>query len=286
MGLFVEVARARSFRRASAVLGMPSSTLSRRILSLEREIGLRLLHRTTRKIELTEAGQFYFEHSEHIIDEARRVHERLGAFASQPSGVLRVSLPVDFGVVFLAPHLSGFSRRYPGIEFEFDLTSRRVDLVAERVDVAIRMGALPDSQLVARKIAEIPRYLYASSQYLDTYGEPVSPEDLARHECLLFPHETQWTLRRGEAARDVPVSGRFRVNSIGMMQRLSAEGVGIAMLARECVQEAGGQARLHVVLPDWEVPSIAVHAITETRLLPARTQRFVEYLKECLAPRA
>lgn len=140
MSLFVEIARAKSFRRAAEALGMPSSTLSRRIHLLERAIGLRLLHRTTRRIELTEAGQIYFERSRRIVDEARLAHEALGEMIEKPGGVLRVSLPVDFGAVFLAPYLAEFCRRYPAINFEFDLTPRRVDLVAEPFDVAIRMG--------------------------------------------------------------------------------------------------------------------------------------------------
>ncbi|WP_245610829.1 LysR family transcriptional regulator [Xenophilus azovorans] len=286
MSLFVEVARARSFRRAAEALGMPSSTLSRRIVALERAIGLRLLHRTTRRIELTEAGQIYFERSRHIVEEARLAHEQLGGLVSQPRGVLRVSLPVDFATVFLARCLPGFCRRYPEIEFEFDLTPRRVDLVAEPFDVAIRMGELPDSHLISRKIAEVPRYLYASPQYLDVHGQPRNPDELARHACLLFPNESKWTLLRDGVKREVCVAGRFRLNNVGMMQRLAVEGLGIAMLAEEAVRATPAARHLRRVLPDWQASSIAVHAITETRLLPAKTQHFIEYLKEHLSQRA
>lgn len=286
MSLFVEVARARSFRRAAEALGMPSSTLSRRILALERAIGLRLLHRTTRRIELTEAGQIYFERSRRIVEEARLAHEQLGDLVSQPRGVLRVSLPVDFATVFLARCLPAFCRRYPEIEFELDLTPRRVDLVAEPFDMAIRMGELPDSHLVSRKIAEVPRHLYASPQYLDVHGEPREPGDLSSHACMLFPNETRWTLLRDGVRREIPVAGRFRLNNVGMMQRLAAEGLGIAMLAQEAVQAASAAQHLRRVLPDWQVPPIAVHALTETRLLPAKTQHFIEYLKKHLSQRA
>lgn len=283
MSLFVEVARAKSFRRAAQALDMPSSTLSRRILVLERAIGLRLLHRTTRRIELTEAGQIYFERSQRIVEEARLAHEQLSDIVLQPQGVLRVSLPVDFAVVFLAPCLPGFCRRYPGIQFELDLTPRRVDLVAEPFDVAIRMGDLPDSHLVGRKIAEIPRSLYASQGYLDTHGEPEVPADLSRHQCLLFPNESRWTLWRDDEVREVAVDGRFRLNNVGMMQRLAIEGLGIAMLSREGALPPMAEDRLRPVLPGWRAMPIAVHAITETRLLPAKTQRFIEYLKKQLA---
>jgi len=283
MSLFVEIARAKSFRRAAEALGMPSSTLSRRIHLLERAIGLRLLHRTTRRIELTEAGQIYFERSRRIVDEARLAHEALGEMIEKPGGVLRVSLPVDFGAVFVAPYLAEFCRRYPAISFEFDLTPRRVDLVAEPFDVAIRMGDLPDSQLIARKIAEVPRYLFASQAYLDAQGTPKQPEDLSDHLCLLFPKESKWTLSRNGVAKDVQVDGRFRLNNVGMMQRLAIAGLGIAMLSREGVIDERARKFLHPVLPDWQAKPIAVHAVTETRLLPAKTQRFIDYLGECLS---
>jgi DNA-binding transcriptional LysR family regulator len=141
MALFVEVVKARGFRNAAEVVGIPNSTVSRRISALEKAIGLRLLHRTTRKIELTEAGQIYFERCKRIVDEAKLAHEQLGELLAQPSGVLRASLPVDFANIYLAPLIAEFARQYPGISFDFDLTPRLVDLVAEPFDVAIRMGS-------------------------------------------------------------------------------------------------------------------------------------------------
>ena len=197
MALFVEVVKARSFRRAADAIGMPNSTLSRRISALEKAIGLRLLHRTTRKIELTEAGQLYFQRSKRIVDEARLAHEQLGEMLAQPSGLLRVSLPVDFATIYLAPLIAEFAQRYPGISFEFDLTPRRVDMVAEPFDVAIRMGELADSQLIARQLARLPRYLYASPRYLELSGEPKKPDDLVKHACLCMPRAATWTLDDG-----------------------------------------------------------------------------------------
>src|SRR5712664_3676272 len=223
MAVFVEVVKARSFRRAAETIGMPNSTISRRISGLEKAIGLRLLHRTTRRIELTEAGQLYFERCKRIVDEARLAHEQLGEMLAQPSGVLRVSAPVDFATTFLAPQMAEFSRRYPGISFEFDLTPRRVDLVAEPFDVAIRMGELPDSNLIARQLARLPRYLYASPRYLDLSGEPSQPSDLARHECLRMrtAEAGVWTLHGAAEMVEIAVGGRFLLNSIGMIRRLA-----------------------------------------------------------------
>ena len=162
MALFVEVVKARGFRRAAEAVGIPNSTVSRRISSLEKAIGLRLLHRTTRKIELTEAGQIYFQRCKRIVDEAKLAHEQLGELLAQPSGVLRASLPVDFANIYLAPLIAEFARRYPGISFDLDLTPRLVDLVSEPFDVAIRMGNPPNSNLIARQLANLACYLYAS----------------------------------------------------------------------------------------------------------------------------
>lgn len=284
MALFVEVVKARSFRRAAETIGMPNSTLSRRISGLEKAIGLRLLHRTTRKIELTEAGQLYFERCKRIVDEARLAHEQLGEMLAQPSGVLRVSLPVDFAIMFLAPQMAEFARRYPGISFDFDLTPRRVDLVTEPIDVAIRMGEQPDSNLIARRLARLPRYLYASPRYLERSGEPRLPADLARHECLRMraAEAGLWALHDAAKTVEIAVGGRFLLNSIGMIRRLATLDLGIAMLAEDIVAEDLAEGRLRRVLPGWHATPIPVYAITETRLLPAKTQRFIEFLGECL----
>jgi DNA-binding transcriptional LysR family regulator len=284
MAVFVEVVKARSFRRAAETIGMPNSTLSRRISGLEKAIGLRLLHRTTRRIELTEAGQLYFERCKRIVEEARLAHEQLGEMLAQPGGVLRVSLPVDFATTFLAPQMAEFSRRYPGISFELDLTPRRVDLVAEPFDVAIRMGELPDSHLIARQLARLPRYLYASPRYLEQSGEPSRPADLARHECLRMrtTEAGVWTLHGAVETIEITVGGRFLLNSIGMIRRLATLDLGVAVLAEEIVAEDLAAGRLRRVLPQWQATPIPVHAITETRLLPAKTQRFIEFLRERL----
>lgn len=284
MALFVEVAQTRSFRRAADASGVPSSTLSRRISALEKAIGLRLLHRTTRKVELTEAGQLYYERSKRIVEEARLAHEQLGEMLAQPSGVLRASLPVDFANIFLAPLIAEFAQRYPGISFEFDLTPRRVDLVTEPFDVAIRMGEPPSSNLIARQLGRLSQSLYASPRYLELSGEPSQPADLARHECLRFyaAKADTWSLRRGSETVEIEVGGRFRLNSVGMLQRLAKQGLGITVLADEIAAEDLANGRLVRVLPQWNIAPVSVYAITETRLLPAKTQRFIEFLRDRL----
>lgn len=283
MALFVEVAKTMNFRRAAEVTGVPNSTLSRRIAALEKAIGLRLLHRTTRRIELTEAGQIYYERCRRIVDEARLAHEQLGEMLAQPSGVLRASLPVDFATIFLAPLIAEFARRYPGIAFDFDLTPRTVDLVREPYDVAIRMGEPKDTNLVARLLARFPGQLYASPAYLAAAGEPAHPAELAAHQCICFPKGSAWTLLRGQEAVTVKVGGRYVLNSVGMIRQLATLDQGIVQLTAAIVADDLASRRLLPVLPEWQGTPVSAYALTETRLLPAKTQRFIEFLRERLA---
>jgi DNA-binding transcriptional LysR family regulator len=191
---------------------------------------------------------------------------------------------VDFANIYLAPLIAEFARRYPGISFDFDLTPRLVDLVSEPFDVAIRMGKPPDSNLIARQLANLPCYLYAAPRYLDQSGEPGHPTDLSHHECLGFraSKANTWTLHHAEESVDVAVGGRFQLNSVGLIRRLASLDLGIAVLPAEIAAEDVAHGRLRRILPDWEGPPVPVYAMTETRLLPAKTQRFIEFLRERL----
>lgn len=283
MALFVEVVKVMSFRRAAEITGIPNSTISRRISSLEKAIGLRLMHRTTRKLELTEAGHLYYERCKHIVEEARLAHEQLGNMLAQPAGVLRVSMPVDFAAMYLAEHIADFARAYPGISFEFDLTPRRVDLFTEPFDVAIRIGESENSSLIARAIASFSAELYAAPGYLSEAGEPKHPEDLTAHQCFHMQRDGEWTLQNDKEKRKVPVAGRFIVNSIGMMRRLGGLGLGIILMPPKAVEEDVAAGRLQRVLPHWRGVPLTAYAMTETRLLPAKTQRFIEFLRDRLS---
>jgi DNA-binding transcriptional LysR family regulator len=286
MRLFVEVARTKSFRKAADALDMPNSTLSRHIAELEKTIGLRLLHRSTRKVELTEAGEVYFKRCQGIVEEARVAHESLLDVVERPSGTLRVSMPVELATGYLAPILRDFAAAYPLISFEFDLTPRRVDLQAEPIDLAIRIGPPPTapSMLVARQIALLPRYLYAAPGYLKQAPPLKHPSDLIHHVvCMaqgaMKQRGVSRTFYRGEEQVEVAVDTRFAMNSVGLGRALALLGVGIAVLDGELTREDVAMGRLRRVLPDWSLSPIQVHAITETRLLPARTRLFIDFLK-------
>jgi len=284
MALFVEVVKAKGFRGAGEVLGIPNSTVSRRIAALEKVIGLRLLHRTTRKIELTEAGQVYFERCKRIVDEARLAHEQLGGMLAQPTGVLRASLPVDFAQTYLAPLIAEFAQLYPGLTFELELTSRRVDLVSEPYDVAIRMGELADSQLIARQLALLTPQLYAAPGYLAQHGAPRAPQELEDHACLGLSKAATWTLLDGAQSVAVATGSRFAINNVGLLRRMATFDMGILLLPEQIVADDLAAGRLQRILPQWHGKPTPVYALTETRLVPAKTQRFIEFLRERLAP--
>ena len=245
---------------------------------------MRLLHRTTRKIEPTEAGQLYFERCKRIVDEARLAHEQLGEMLARPSGLLRASLPPDFAIFYMAPLIAEFAQIYPGISFEFDLSPQQADLISDPVDVVIRMGEPPNSNLIARKLASLQCGLYASPRYLEASGEPAYPSELINHECLRLrgAGANRWTLSNGADNEQVDVGGRFELNSVAMLRRLAWLDLGVALLPEGIAAQDIAGGKLRKVLPQWQASPVAVYALTETRLLPAKTQRFIEFLREKL----
>lgn len=281
MALFVEVVKAKGFRRAAEVLGIANSTLSRKIAELEKDIGLRLLHRTTRKIELTEAGRNYFERCKSIMADVQSAHEQLTDMIQRPSGKLRVSLPTDFTSNYLVPIIVDFANEYPEINFDFELTPKKADLVSEPLDMAIRIGHLPDSNLIARQVAGLPMGLYASPDYLQQAGEPTHPQELSMHDCICMTAKANshiWVLQRKQEKVEVRVGGRFALNSVSMSCKLATLNMGIALLAEEIVRADVEAGKLKQILSDWKLPPSPVYVVTETRLLPAKVQCFIDFL--------
>jgi DNA-binding transcriptional LysR family regulator len=281
MTLFVEVARTESFSRASRNLEVPGATLSRRIAALEREFGVRLFNRSTRKVELTDAGRRYFERCQHLVDEARLAQESLRESAELPSGHVRLSMPVDLGVFVIGPLLPEFARQFPGISFDLDLSPRHTDLVSEHVDVAIRLSAVKDEQLIVRRLGSIEQALYASPAYLERGGRPQQPADLVEHECIVVrsaQRQALWCLQRERESAEVAVRGRFMVNNLGLMRLLSERGMGIAALAPSLVREAVASGRLVPVLPEWTVPRLPIQAVLASHLQPACVRALLDFL--------
>ncbi len=286
IALFVEVAKRRSFSRAAEALGLPNSSLSRRISRLERAVGVTLLHRSSRRVELTELGGKYFERCEKIVEDAEAAHDQLVRESSSPKGKIRMSVPVDFGLIFIAPALVEFARLYPDLTFDVDMSPRRVDLLAEHYDLAIRVGDLEDSSsLVTRRLATVEVSLYASPAYLEAAGVPQTPADLSAHTCLrmLLPEPgLPWVLRDGKTQVNAGGASRFSINNLSMLRELTVSGVGIGAFDAVVADADIIRGRLQRVLPGWSMPPLPISLLTPGARLPRRVRMWVDFLAERL----
>lgn len=282
LSLFVEVARATSFSRAAAKLGMPASTVSRRVAELERSLGLPLFVRTTRRVRLTEAGALLFARGQALVDAADEARQQVRGLAANPEGLLRVSLEADVGPTLVAPAVAAFLRRYPTVTIELDLSPRRVDLLAEGVDLAIRLGTLPDSGLTVRRLALLRVGLFAAPGYLARAGTPAHPADLPAYARLHLLHQAdrgEWRLCGDGGEAVVPSAGGLvTVNNMSMLRSLACLGVGIAVMDEIVAAEEVAAGRLQRVLPEWSLPPVPVSLLTPARLLPAKTRLFIDAL--------
>jgi DNA-binding transcriptional LysR family regulator len=283
MALFVEIARTGSFTRAAAALGVPVSTLSRRFAAFEKELGLQLINRDTRKIELTSIGREYFLECSRLVDEANVAHERLRHGRSEPAGRLNISMTPDFGVLVFSPLLMEFAQAFPAISFDLDLTSTPVDLITNNIDVAIRFGAPADSSITMRSLGTIQHGLYASPDYLAREGTPTSPAELAGHQGIRIRHATK--AQYDQVSRDGEVQAirmleRFQSNNLSMIRNVALMHLGIAIMPEIMAREALASGALVRLLPAWHFESTPVLALTPTRLLSAACRAFLDFLAE------
>jgi DNA-binding transcriptional LysR family regulator len=286
MLVFARVVHAGSFTAAAAVLGMPKSTVSRKVSELEQRLNARLLQRTTRKLSLTDVGRTYYEYCARIAAEVEDAERAVSSLSGAPRGLLRVTAGLN--AAWLGEIMSGFLKRYPEVQVELLCTGRAVDLVEERFDVGIRAGTLADSTLISRSLGRASWFLVATAAYLKRRGRPKSPEDLKRHDCLLFgAGSTTVTLRleREETSVEVAVPARLLVSDFDVLHSAVSAGLGIALLpAFRCVEDLRAH-RLDRVLRDWSAPSTPVHAVyPSTRHLSPKVKSFVEHLQERMTP--
>lgn len=284
--LFAAIVEQESLVRAAEHLAMPKATVSRRLTNLEAALGQRLLLRTTRRLTLTDFGQEFLDHCRRVAEEVAVTQDFVRSQDVQPRGRLRVSMPEDYARNNLSRALATFVETYPEIQLDLDLSSRLVDLIGERFDLAIRMGALEnDSTLVARKIDEQHLGLYASPIYLSIHPAPKHPDDLQRHTAvrMLSNHgqPIPWKLSRGKAVWEGVPPGRMALNSIGVIQQLLLDGAGIGALPNHFAQEDVRLNRLVRILPEWCFPSVAAWAVMPMRrYLPTKTRVFLDHLEQ------
>lgn len=290
MRIFTRVVETGSFSAAGRQLGLAPSSVSRQIADLEDDLGVRLFHRTTRKLSLTEAGRIYCERAGKILvdlDEARlAVAQRDGA----PSGILRLTVAASVGRLHLVPALAAFQDACPAVKVVLVMTDRMVDLVEEGFDLAVRVGRQRDSSLVARKIGTSRRVVCAGPAYLARAGVPQRPEDLARHNCLTFrtqPGSNAWRFQGPERRHEVRVSGSFFADSGEALAAAAAAGLGLVSVPEWLVGSDLRACRLQEVLPDYRVvpdasPLYAVYP--HQRHLPPKVRAFIDFLAARFAP--
>jgi DNA-binding transcriptional LysR family regulator len=290
IALFIEVARRKSFSLAARALSMPTSTLSRHISQLEQAIGMRLLNRNTRRLDLTEAGAVYLRRCQGLIDEARLAHEQLQALSKQPQGLLQVSIPHSLAMMFLPETVHEFTDACPDVECQFDLSMRPPDLNGGAFDVMLRFGDTADyGELYAIEVVSLKSYLYASPAYLEAHGEPASPADLVSHQCLRSTGDEKdslWVMHAddGSVAR-VHVHGRLSANNISIGGVFAGLGLGITRMPQcEAMRPAISQNALQRILPQWSMDPITVRAIFPSRILPAKTRAFMDFIRPKLEP--
>ncbi|MDB4952618.1 MAG: Transcriptional regulator, LysR family [Myxococcales bacterium] len=286
MLVFARVVQAGSFTAAASALGMPKSTVSRKVSELEERLDARLLQRTTRKLSLTDVGRTYYEYCARIAGEVEDAERAVSSLSGAPRGLLRVTAGLNSA--WLGDIVSSFLKRYPEVQVEMMCTGRAVDLVEERFDVGIRAGTLADSTLIARSLGHVSWFLVATPAYLKKRGRPKSPDDLQEHDCLMFgAGSTTVTLRldHGEQAAQVAVPARLLVNDMDVLYAAAIAGLGIALLPGfRCADDLRAR-RLDRVLREWSSPSTPVHVVYPTaRHLSPKVKSFVEHLQERLTP--
>lgn len=287
MRAFVRVVQTGSFSAVGRELNTTQATISKKVASLEAKLGVKLLTRSSRDVSLTQAGTDYYEQTVVMLSELDEVEARVRSQVATPQGTLRVTAPVAFGRLVLAPLIGEFLERYPDIKVDMSLGDRHVDLIAEGVDVAIRARKLEDSSLVARHLFENPMLLVASPSYLELHGEPREPADLKRHHCIVYSllrTGNNWHFTYQGKEISVPVTGDFQSDSGDTNLEVVLSGLGITALPIWMVEEHLQSGRLVQLLTDYKADQIPFNAIyPQNRYVPLKVRCFVDFLKEKLA---
>ena len=289
ISIFVKVVELSSFTAAAEALEMSQPVVSKAVTRLEEKLGARLLNRTTRRLSLTEAGAALYRRSVSALAEIEDAELEVARFQTEPRGTLRISAPMSFAILHLGHLLPQFHERFPGVNVELHLDDRQVDLVEEAFDLAIRVGRLQDSNLVARKLAPCRQVLCASPAYLQKMGAPERPEDLLEHRCIIYsllstPREWRFTDAQGES-HVVPITGALQSNN-GLLNRSAAiAGAGIVLLPEFYIGEELRSGALKPLLPEFTPIELAMYALyPERRNLTPKVRAFVDFLAAAFSP--
>lgn len=288
MAIFARVVEAKGFSEAARRLGISKSVISKQVTQLEKSVGARLLNRTTRAMSLTEAGAVFYEYCARIVEELEEAKQAVGQLQSGPRGLLRVSAPVAFGTMHVAPALADFLALHPDVQVDMEIKDRFVDLADERFDVAIRITREPGPNLVARRLATVNRKICATPAYFKRHGIPRTPRDLERHNCLTYTYfnpQDPWRLRGPEGDISVAASGNLRLNDDEALSEAVMKGLGIALLPTFIVGKELQARRLKAVLSEYVPPERHIYAVyLPTRHVSPKLRAFIDFVAERFAP--
>ena len=284
MDIFVRIVDAGSFSAVARELGTTQPTISKQITALETRLKTRLLSRSTRSLSLTESGTAYYERCRRILEDVRAAEGALGLLQSSLTGVLHVNGSIALGQLFLTPLLLEFQRTYPELTVELTLNDRYIDLVEEGVDVAVRMGRLADSNLVARRLGLTRRVLVATRDYLDRHGTPRAPADLERHNCLLYAYLStgnEWVFRGPQSDLRVQAHGNFKANNGHAIRDAMLAGVGAALVPDWLVHEEIKSGEVIQLMPELAPAPLEVNAVYPSgRHVSTKLRTFVDFLQQ------
>ena len=279
---FVSVVEQGGFSAAARNLGVSTSFVSRQVNQLENRLNVRLLQRTTRTVNLTEMGKLYYERSREILDQLEALDSEMADLQDKPKGLVRITAAGEYAEQFVAPLVAEFASLYPEVSIELEASMRVVDIVEEGFDIAIRLTALNDSSLIARKVEDRQIKVCASPAYLDEHGRPQKPEDLRSHNCLVFP-EMPWRFKYPDRIQEVKVRGNWRSNNGRVLVAAARQGLGVIRFSEYYITSYLRSGELEVVLENYEVDDAATWVIYPNRRhLPARVRYLIEFLLERL----
>lgn len=287
--IFVTVVECGSFSLAGQKLGLSKSAVSKRITLLEQSLGIQLLRRTTRSLSLTEAGARYFDYVRPAVKLAEEGLDAISELQQAPQGNLRFAVPMVFGRLHIAPLIPEFLRRYPKIQLQMQMDDKTTDLIAGGFDLAIRIGELPDSSLIARKIAPCLSVICASPEYIARHSAPQMPQQLSQHNCLFYSYfrdGVEWNFLSPQGSTRIQPNGNYQVNNSDAIHQATLDGVGIANLPRFMVDADLQAGRLQALLADHPLPEHGIYAVYPQRKhLPTKVNVLIEFLMEKLAKR-
>jgi DNA-binding transcriptional LysR family regulator len=283
MNAFRKVVELRTFGAAARSMGLTGGAVSKLVAQLERDLGVRLLQRTTRSVTVSTSGAAFYESAVRILDDVEAASEAIRFDSAAPKGRLRASLPTSFALMWLSPRLPRFVAAWPRLELDLVLNDSFVDLVQDDFDCAIRIAAtLPDSTLVARPLGRVRRLLVGARSYLDQAPPLARPADLTTHACLLYSQSAagdEWPVRSGSKDKPLRVHGIFRVNNSVMLRDMLLAGLGIALVPEFVVADLVRTGTLEELLPDFELPPLVVHGVTaHQKYVPHKIRTFLDFV--------